>query len=214
MLRIIVTYLARPISRWLLRTVSFESPWERFVSPVPMGVYGLGARHDFRWYFEGESTVGVRSLEEMTEWLLGCEYASDPDLFQEADYWQHPCSFEQLRRGDCEDFSLWVWRKLIRLGYDAEFVAGRCVHPGCSRTGLGHTWVIFRHNRTTYLFDPTIRDRDQMIRPLAEVHYEYVPEVSIDRRFTRYAYAGYSLKWRDQADASPRSTAVALPQVG
>jgi hypothetical protein len=103
---------------------------------------------------------------------------------------------------------------LIRLGYDAEFVAGRCVHPGCSGTGLGHTWVIYRRDGATYLFDPTISDLDQMVRPLDEVHFAYLPEVSVDQYFTRYAYAGYYLKWRDLADTAPPPTTVAMSQVG
>ena len=42
-------------------------------------------------------------------WLLGCVYARDRDLFRNPDYWQHPCNFEGLRKGDCEDFALWAW---------------------------------------------------------------------------------------------------------
>ena len=114
MLRILATYLSKPLARLLLRTVPLENPWERFVSSVPLGRYGLGARRDFAWYFEGQSTVEVETIEDMQEWLLGCAYASDPDLFQEADFWQHPCTFEQLRKGDCEDFSLWAWRRRSR----------------------------------------------------------------------------------------------------
>jgi predicted transglutaminase-like cysteine proteinase len=34
---------------------------------------------------------------------------------------EHPGAFERRRRGDCEDFALWAWRKLAEVGVDAEF---------------------------------------------------------------------------------------------
>ncbi len=214
MFRILVTYLSKPLARLLLRTVPLENPWQRFVSPVPLGLYGLGARRDFCWYFEGESAVEVQSIEDVQEWLLDCAYVSDPDLFQEADFWQHPCTFEQLRKGDCEDFALWAWRKLVRLGYDAEFVAGRYVQPGCAETDHGHTWIVFQKNGTSYLFDPIIRARHHMIQPLDVVRHEYIPEVSVDQHFTRYAYAGYYMRRRGEKAWPVRQSSVVVAQAG
>jgi hypothetical protein len=215
LIRLIVTYLTKPISRFLLRMLPLDSPWERFASPVPLRIYGMGAQRDFRWYFEGRSAVEIQSIEDVQEWLLGCEYASDADLFQEADFWQHPCTFEQLRRGDCEDFALWAWRKLVRLGYAAEFVAGRCIQPGCDDVDHGHTWVLFEKDTVVYLFDPIIRERDEMIQPLDAVRHEYVPEVSVDQHFNSYAYAGYYLKRRSETRAARRRpSAVVVPHAG
>ncbi len=214
MLQILSTYLSKPLARLLLRTVPLKNPWERFVSPVPLGRYGLGARRDFAWYFEGQSIVEVETIEDVKDWLLDCAYATDPDLFQEPDFWQHPCTFEQLRKGDCEDFSLWAWRKLVRLGYDAEFVAGRCIQPGCSETDHGHTWVVFEQDDDLFVFDPIIRARTHMIRPLDAVRNEYIPEVSVDGRFTRYAYAGYYLKQRGKKNSLRRQAAVKVAPAG
>ncbi len=194
-----------------------DNPWERFASSVPLNVYGMGARREFRWYFEGQSVVEIQSIEEIQEWLLGCKYVSDSDLFQEADFWQHPCTFEQLRKGDCEDFALWAWRKMVRLGYQAEFVAGRCLQPGCSDIdqGHGHTWLVFEKDEALYLFDPIIRERDHMIQPLDAVRHEYIPEVSVDQHFKRYAYAGYYLKRRGEKRSARRhQPPVVVPQVG
>lgn len=212
MLRILVTYLSRPVSRLLQRTLPANDPWKRFASPVPLGVYGLGARRDFRWYFEGESAVEVQTIEQVLDWLLDCTYASDPDLFHEADFWQHPCTFEQLKRGDCEDFALWAWRKLVRLGFDAEFVAGRSALPGSCEAG--HTWLLFRREGRAYLFDPIIREREHMIRPLHEVRHEYIPEVSVDRHFNRFVYAGYYLKWRGEKAWPKRHASLVMAQAG
>lgn len=202
-------FLSRPFRRLLLQTMAAKDPWTRYAYGVPLHVYGLGARRDFRWYFEGESAVAIRSVEDVQDWLLGCEYARDPDLFQEADFWQHPRTFEHLRKGDCEDFSLWTWRKLVRMGYDAEFVAGQSLVEGHT---LPHTFVVYREGTRTLLFDPVIRDRGRMIRPLKDVAASYVPEVSVDGSFARYAYLGYFLRHQQPREAAPApSVTAALP---
>jgi len=67
----------------------------------------------------GQSTVCVNDIAAICEWLADCEYVRDP--VHERDFWQHPKTFEQLRKGDCEDHALWAWRKLTELGIPAEF---------------------------------------------------------------------------------------------
>lgn len=188
-------FLRRPLAhlfdRPLLdRTVRFDDPWERVACDVPLHRFGSGAQHDFPWYFDGASTVEASTVDAAQAWLLDCAYARDPDLFREADFWQHPCTFEQLRRGDCEDFALWTWRRLVELGYDADLVAGHCAWW---REASGHAWVVFHHDGTPHLFDPVLRDPARMIRPLDAVRDRYCPEVAVDRHFHRYAYAGYYL---------------------
>lgn len=185
-------YLSQPLAARLLRTLPATDPWQRYPAVVPLSRYGQGADHAFRWYFEGESRVSVATIDEVLDWLRGCEYVRDLELFDEADLWQHPCHFETLRKGDCEDFSLWGWRKLVRLGYAAEFVAGHCTTPG--HCPAGHTWIVFPDGDEQFLFDPVMRSRAEMIRPLAEVRHEYVPEVSVDDQLVRYVYAGYYLR--------------------
>ena len=72
-------------------------------------------------------SVPVQSIDDIVAWLQSCEYVTDLDLFHERDFWQHPGTFERLRRGDCEDFALWAWRKLAEVGIDAEFCVGRVI---------------------------------------------------------------------------------------
>ena len=76
---------------------------------------GAGAVRPFQWYLEGPSEVAPATLDELLEWLMACEYVHDSVLFQVEDYWQHPRTFEQLRKGDCEDHALWAWRKLAEI---------------------------------------------------------------------------------------------------
>ena len=184
--------------RPFLRNLTSEDPWERVDIKVPLRSYGLGSVHDFSWYFEGESSVPVTTLDDIQEWLLACEYTRDPDLFNEADFWQHPRTFEQIRRGDCEDHALWAWRKLIELGYDADLVAGRSLPWVPGRNERGHAWVVFRHEGKTYLFETATKTRTSMVRPLAAVAAEYRPEFGVDRTRSRFAYNGVLITMRER----------------
>ncbi len=157
---------------------------------VPATAFGPGSRLQFADYFDGESTVHVESLDDIVAWLLECEYGSDADLFNEPDLWQHPSAFEQLRRGDCEDFALWAWRKLSEIGIEAEFYVGRVCCGDERAADRQHAWVVYLINGTDFLFEPAARSRAQMIRPLAEVVDDYVPHFAVNRRFDTSAFVG------------------------
>ena len=113
--------------RLATRLVGRESAWKRVPMRVPASVFGPGSRQPFAEYFEGESCVHVRSIDDIVAFLQTCEYVTDIELFHKLDFWQHPAAFEKLRRGDCEDFALWAWRKLAELGIDADFCVGRVI---------------------------------------------------------------------------------------
>jgi hypothetical protein len=166
---------------------------------VPTTAFGPGSRRDFALYFEGESAVPVRSIDDIVTWLLGCEYVTDIDLFDRRDFWQHPSVFEQWRRGDCEDFALWAWRKLAEIGIEAEFYVGRAASLDDSADNRQHAWVVYRTDRTDFLFEPAARSRERMIRPLADAKAEYVPHFAVNRRFGTCAFVGCLLDaCRDQ----------------
>ncbi len=183
--------LLRALHRWLLRTIPVNDPWVRIECQVPLARYGAGARRDFAWYFEGESRVVVSSVEEVCAWLKGCRYVRDTDLFFETDFWQHPCTFERLRQGDCEDHALWAWRKLVELGYAAEFVVGRSREP--DGPGRGHAWVHLEREGQRFLLDAAATAAPTgILRPWEVARCEYLPEVSIDHRLRRFVYGGYA----------------------
>jgi hypothetical protein len=196
--------------RPFLRNLTSEDPWERVDIKVPLRSYGLGSVNDFAWYFEGDSSVTVATIDDIQQWLLACEYVRDPDLFNEADFWQHPRTFEQIRRGDCEDHALWAWRKLIELGYDADLVAGRSLPWVPGRHERGHAWVVFRHEGETYLFETATKSRAHMVRPLSTVASGYRPEFGVDRTRTRFAYNGVLITMREREFG----TGSAEPNVG
>lgn len=195
--------LLAPLARLLLRRLPKEDPWGRFDYRVPPNAFGNGNRHDFAWYFEGESSVPVASLDEVQEWLLTCEYVHDTVLFNEPDFWQHPRTFEQLRRGDCEDHALWAWRKLVELGHDADLVSGtvRRGSEGSSERG-GHVWVLFRQNDEQFVFEAVAKAKDRMIRPLTAVRDHYRPEFGVDRHRQPYAFNGALLAFLEKGRRS------------
>jgi hypothetical protein len=180
------------LARVAERLVSSESPWRRVTMRVPAGAFGPGSRHQFTHYFEGPSTVPVSSIDDIVDWLQRCEYVRDIDQFSERDRWQHPETFERLRRGDCEDFALWTWRKLVEIGVEAEFFVGRVRGHAddqgpCERH---HAWVVYRENGTEFLFEPAERNIHRMIRPLSAARHEYVPHFAVNRTFTTSAFVG------------------------
>lgn len=186
----------------ILKYLPVDDPWERFAYHFPVHFFGAGSERDFTWYFEGESAVKVTSIEDVQNWLLECEYASDMHVFQRSDYWQHPRTFEHLRKGDCEDHALWAWRKLVELGHDAEFVSGHQLAASrVSDEDSGHAWVVIRRDDELVLFEAAAKSRDSMLRPLnAGVRAEYRPEFGIDAKHKRHGYFGRLLTLKERRD--------------
>jgi hypothetical protein len=171
------------------RAATTGDPWRRLDLEPPLAAYGPGAVDDFAQYLRRQSRIAVRTPDEIAAWLLACRYADDPMLLGEADFWQHPCAFEVVRCGDCEDFALWAWRKLVEADYHAEFVVG------VRRRGDGvsgrHAWVTYREPTGEFVLDGVERTAEAMIRPLALVREEYEPQVGVGPDGRRFVYAGF-----------------------
>ena len=179
-----------PLLRLAALVAGRESAWERVTIRVPPSVFGPGSRQPFAEYFEGVSGVRVQSIDDIVAWLQTCEYVSDLEQFQERDVWQHPGAFEERRRGDCEDFALWAWRKLAEIGVDAELCVGRVICADQPEVDRQHAWVVYRANGTEFLFEPAARTRSRMIRPLTDAMAEYVPYFAVNHRFETNAFVG------------------------
>jgi len=195
-MRRLFAFLFRPVFFFALRLIRFE-PWERLNHGIAPHQFGAGSRHDFRWYFEGESAVAVESIEAVCDWLSECEYVRDPELFHEPDFWQHPRTFERLRKGDCEDHALWAWRKLTELGIPAELYVGRWRTEAGGEPGH-HAWVVCKYEGVDYLLEATEATREKMLRPLSEVRSDYVPHFAVNADFTSSAFGGYFLYLREE----------------
>lgn len=161
--------------------------WEWRHQNIPLRFYGGGAEHAFDHYFTRVSRVDVSSVEEIINWLLDCQYVADSVQFNKRDHWQHPVDFEHTRQGDCEDFALWAWRKLVELGYEAEFMVGKWVRG--ERIGT-HAWVLLEHNGERFLFESTGRARERVLRPYEEAYLHYIPFASVDRALRKKVYNG------------------------
>ncbi len=161
--------------------------WQSRYQNIPLKFYGGGADHPFEHYFSGASGVAVSSVDEVVRWLLECEYVTDPEQFRKRDHWQHPVDFEKTRRGDCEDFALWAWRKLVELGHDAEFMVGKWVRG--SRAGT-HAGVLLEYDGEHYLFESTGRAFNRVMRPYEQAFPHYIPFASVDRDMRKKVYNG------------------------
>jgi hypothetical protein len=191
--------LLSPLMNLAASLVGRESPWERVEMRVPPSAFGAGSEKPFATYFEGESSVRVASIDDIVAWLQTCEYVSDLELFHKRDVWQHPGVFESRRRGDCEDFALWAWRKLAEIGIDAELCVGRVLSSGTrASVDRQHAWVVYQIEGTSFLFEPAASNRARMIRPLADVMDEYVPHFAVNHRFDTNAFAGCASDSRRQ----------------
>jgi hypothetical protein len=177
------------LNRLVWRFRRRDSPWERVVMPVPPGAFGPGSDRNFADYFAGATSVPVASIDDIVDWLQTCDYETDADQFNERDRWQHPGTFEQAHRGDCEDFALWAWRKLTEIGIEAEFYVGR-VLCGQAATARQHAWVVYRVDSIDYLFEPAARGRHRMIRPLSQAANDYVPHFAVNHRLRTSAFLG------------------------
>lgn len=182
--------LLAPAARLVVRMTSVSDVWERFDLAIEPARFGSGASGGFQRYLRGPSRVRTTSLADIRDWLLACEYESDESLFASADFWQHPEQFERLRRGDCEDHALWVWRKLSELGIAAEFVVGR--HANTPVTSGGHAWVTYTDSSgTPHLIESVAKEAAKMFRPLAEAREEYVPHFAVTHTLRTVAFGGY-----------------------
>lgn len=204
--------IQRAVHQLRLRLFPVRDPWVRLPYEAPLVAFGDGARHGFDWVFDGDTTIVVSTIDDIVEWLSGCSYESDASLFQESDYWQHPHTFEQLRRGDCEDFALWAWRKLIEIGIDADLVIGRRVPPGAENSR--HAWILFRDGDTEFLFEPVLCNGGEAVRPAAVVRSEYIPEFGVSANRHRFLFAGYAyfLQNRHLGHARSDSPAARVPR--
>ena len=184
--------LVIPVSRLVFRYYDERDDWYSVDAPVPEEFYGSGCPKDFQWFLDGTLETAIASPEDLCQWLATCSYTRDADLFQSPDFWQHPRTFEQLRRGDCEDHALFAWRILRGLGYSTEFVVG-FDRPDDGQVGR-HAWVLFTIDGRRVLLEPVCKDPTVAIRPLEEVRAGYVPHASVDEGLRRRLYGGY-VRW-------------------
>jgi len=117
--------------------------------------------------------VHCSDLEEIRKFIVGCRYVSDQEQFGKRDYWLPPEQFEVTKKGDCEDFALWVWRQLMIMGYKARIAFGRS-----GRYGEGHSWVMFERDGKHYLLEPLACWFGKKLARLSTVRYR--PECSIE----------------------------------
>jgi hypothetical protein len=130
-------------------------------------------------------------IEAVRRFLETCEYVSDMEQFGQQDYWMPPELFERRKKGDCEDFSLYVWRQLMHMGYSTRFVVGW-------RFMRGHAWVTLEQDGKQYIVEP-------LASPISHLRLTtigYKPKISVKwdgSSFHYYAHHRpfYVPSWRE-----------------
>jgi hypothetical protein len=79
------------------------------------------------------------------------------------------------------DFSLWTWRQLLSLGYEARFVGG-----ARGRYGEGHAWVEYFENGKCFLVEPQLGTVGDRIPRLTTVRYRPRLSIALDGDKPRY----------------------------
>lgn len=131
---------------------------------------------------ENGTDIQVNKLSDISAFLSTCEYKSDQELFGVKDYWQTPIEFESLRSGDCEDFALWTWSKLIKLGKDARMTLG-------SNGYSGHAWVTIFHNHEPFIYETTLKLKEGKIPIVSVLKFDlYKPSISIDSKLNFFQH--------------------------
>jgi hypothetical protein len=129
-------------------------------------------------------SVICQDIDDVRRFLQTCRYVSDQVQFGRRDYWRPPEQFEQRRQGDCEDFALWTWRQLLRLGYPARFVCG---HGG--RYGDGHAWVTFERDGRTFIVEALAARAGPTFPRLSTLRYKPRISVSWDGKALNFEHA-------------------------
>ncbi|HEV3512641.1 MAG TPA: transglutaminase-like cysteine peptidase [Candidatus Sulfotelmatobacter sp.] len=132
-------------------------------------------------YISKPLSVRCQNIGDVRNFLLGCKYVSDQELFGKRDYWQPPEDFEKQKKGDCEDFALWTWRQLLSMGYDARFIGG-----SAGRYGAGHAWVEYFQDGKCFLLEPQRCRVGYTMPRLATLRYEPRFSVAWDGKTLRY----------------------------
>lgn len=165
-----------------------KDDWASKLSGLSLRDLGYKAPEKISQILDGESEVQAKSIDDIVDWLLGCQYEDLAGERNKPSVCQHPVEFEKTRVGICVDFALWTWRKLVELGYATEFVVGERKREGIPRQ---HAWITYVDEHNTYLVEPAYRDRQRMLVLLEDQRSNYVPWASIDQNLQLRVYAGY-----------------------
>ena len=123
----------------------------------------------------------VADLPSLDRLINTGTYVSDYRQYGYPEVWIPPASFEMTLTGDCEDFALWAWVNLCRLGYPARFVVG-----GWYDEQPNHAWVTIHRGGSIEVLECTPQGYNPLIGARQAV--EYRPWWSVDRQLFCYRH--------------------------
>lgn len=94
------------------------------------------------------------------------------------DHWQIPSVSKRLRTGDCEDFAIWVYAKMLENGMtNVRLVIGDHINTR-------HAWLNWYYKGEIYIIDPTISK--DVLKVSDHPHGYYKPIYSFDLKYKWY----------------------------
>src|SRR5574344_2897180 len=74
-------------------------------------------------YYIREPVIQFKNLYDMKKWMkVNLSYALDRDVYGKDEYWASPQEFIDKKRGDCEDYAIFVAYFASKMGYDVRIV--------------------------------------------------------------------------------------------
>jgi Bacterial transglutaminase-like cysteine proteinase BTLCP len=166
-------------------------------SPITYDYYGkridsnlinktLKNSYPIEFYLKSNINYYFNDLNNIHEFLSECEYCSDKEHFGVDDYWMLPNLFESMKKGDCEDFSLYTWRQLINQGHMCRFVIGTV------GKNKWHAWCTAKIHKKHYIIDPVLAN-EKFLHQVYTLNYQ--PYYSIEFHNDKiYFFQHYSIR--------------------
>lgn len=151
--------------------------------PVKISPLWFGQFKDYEKVLQDNTETSFSDEKDLMAWVSRCRYISDLKQFDKADYWQMPYEFEKRQSGDCEDFALYLWHHLCKMGVNARFVIGTGRRP--YRVN-GHAWVTIQRAEGYEVVDGSLTGRDFIRVPEEKARINYLPMFSIDSQCKVY----------------------------
>lgn len=163
---------------------AYDSYGKRILKPRKYTYMHWHPDHTMEYYANCNIKNKFSTIEELRIFLIHCKYVSDKEQFNKEDYWMAPTDFEITKRGDCDDFALYIWRQFMEMGFKTRFTIG-----DCSRYDTGHAWVTLSINGQNYLVEPLARGVKQLPRFF---QLKYKPMISVELVDNKLRYFQHS----------------------
>ena len=123
----------------------------------------------------------VQDFESLDALINTGTYVSDLTQYEDLSEWVLSATFEVTLTGDSDEFAMWAWVQLCRLGYPARLMVG-----GLYQERPNHAWVTVHRGQSVQVLECTPQGFNPLIN--ARNAIEYRPLWSVDRSLYCYRH--------------------------